>query len=140
MVERGRGTIIFTGCSASLTGIAGFSELCCGKFALRGLSQCLAREFQPQGIHVAHVVIDGIVGSPRGASVAAWQQQGGDDLSMDPEALANTYWHLHIQHRSAWTQELNIRPSNPTLPPPSYTSQLSSSSVQQIHPTPSHDN
>ena len=103
MVERGRGTILFTGCSASMNGIAGFSELCkeaqkiktqncvvelkklnlqrvfsfycmirfilikpgCGKFALRGLSQCLAREFQPLGIHIAHVVIDGVVGPPR---------------------------------------------------------------------------
>ncbi|XP_035545277.1 estradiol 17-beta-dehydrogenase 1-like isoform X2 [Juglans regia] len=64
MVERGKGTILFTGCSASLNGIAGFSELCCGKFALRALSQCLAREFQPLGVHVAHVVIDGVVGPP----------------------------------------------------------------------------
>ncbi|XP_041004634.1 ribitol 2-dehydrogenase isoform X2 [Juglans microcarpa x Juglans regia] len=65
MVERGKGTILFTGCSASLNGIAGFPELCCGKFALRALSQCLAREFQPLGVHVAHVVIDGVVGPPR---------------------------------------------------------------------------
>lgn len=95
MVERGRGTILFSGCSASLNGIAGYSELCnllllisffspliygsnfaffffwlkkwtgCGKFAMRGLSECLAREFQPLGIHVAHVIIHGIVGAPR---------------------------------------------------------------------------
>ncbi|XP_022027229.1 very-long-chain 3-oxoacyl-CoA reductase isoform X2 [Helianthus annuus] len=63
MVERGRGTIIFTGCAASLSGVAGFSELCCGKFALRGLSQCLAKEFHPLGIHVAHVIIDGVIGA-----------------------------------------------------------------------------
>ncbi|KAL9394127.1 hypothetical protein Peur_013412 [Populus x canadensis] len=65
MVERGKGTILFTGCSASLNGIAGFSELCCGKFALRALSQCLASEFQSQGVHVAHVIIDGVIGPPR---------------------------------------------------------------------------
>ncbi|XVF59468.1 hypothetical protein PTKIN_Ptkin07bG0278400 [Pterospermum kingtungense] len=65
MVERGRGTILFTGCSASVNGIAGFSELCCGKFALRALSQCLAREFQPLGVHVAHIIIDGVIGPPR---------------------------------------------------------------------------
>ncbi|OUZ99810.1 Short-chain dehydrogenase/reductase SDR [Macleaya cordata] len=65
MVERGKGTILFTGCSVSLNGIAGFSELSCGKFALRALSQCMAREFQPLGIHVAHVIIDGVVGYPR---------------------------------------------------------------------------
>lgn len=127
MVERGRGTILFTGCSASLNGIAGFSELCCGKFALRGLSQCLAREFQGMGVHVAHVIIDGIVGSPRGASTSQQQrllvgehplqqqQQGGGgggDGSMDPDAVAQAYWHLHTQDRTAWTQEIDLRPSN----------------------------
>ncbi|KAL0461478.1 UNVERIFIED_CONTAM: hypothetical protein Slati_0035400 [Sesamum latifolium] len=65
MVERGRGTILFTGCSASLNGIPGFSDICCGKFAMRALSQCLASEFQPLGVHVAHVIIDGIIGAPR---------------------------------------------------------------------------
>nr|CAB3481238.1 unnamed protein product [Digitaria exilis] len=65
MVERGRGTIIFTGSSASLTGFAGYSDLSCGKFALRGLSQSLAREFQPAGVHIAHVIIDGVIGERR---------------------------------------------------------------------------
>lgn len=138
MVERGKGTILFTGCSASLNGIAGYSELCCGKFALRGLSQCLAREFQPQGVHIAHVIIDGIVGTPRGripstsqhrSLVGEQQGQGqgqgqgqvdgggggggvGEDGSMDPDAVAQTYWYLHIQNRTAWTQEIDLRPSN----------------------------
>ncbi|KAK8687251.1 hypothetical protein V6N13_086077 [Hibiscus sabdariffa] len=121
MVERGKGTILFTGCSASLNGIAG-----CGKFALRALSQCLAREFQPLGIHVAHIIIDGVIGSPRGASsssqstgmVGEQQQQqssgvGGGEvmMMMDPDALAQTYWHLHVQDRSGWTQEIDLRPS-----------------------------
>uniref|UniRef100_A0A5B6ZRU5 Putative 3-ketodihydrosphingosine reductase-like n=1 Tax=Davidia involucrata TaxID=16924 RepID=A0A5B6ZRU5_DAVIN len=125
MVDRGRGTILFTGCSASLNGIAGYSELCCGKFALRALSQCLAREFQPLGVHVAHVIIDGIVGAPRGppasqqlrSSVGEQEQQqqqsGGGDGFMDPDALAQTYWYLHIQDRTAWTQEIDLRSSNP---------------------------
>ncbi|KAJ1700606.1 hypothetical protein LUZ63_000385 [Rhynchospora breviuscula] len=65
MVERGRGTIIFTGSSASLNGFAGYLELSCGKFALRGLSQCLAKEFLASGIHVAHIVIDGAISDPR---------------------------------------------------------------------------
>jgi len=65
MVERGRGTIIFTGSSASVTGFAGYSDLSCGKFALRGLSQSLAREFQPAGVHIAHVIIDGVIGERR---------------------------------------------------------------------------
>ncbi|KAG5535692.1 hypothetical protein RHGRI_023453 [Rhododendron griersonianum] len=125
MVERGRGTILFTGCSASLNGIAGFSELCCGKFALRGLSQCLAREYQGLGVHVAHVIIDGIVGSPREPSTSQQRllvgehhhrqhQQGGGgggDGSMDPDAVALTYWHLHNQDRTAWTQEIDLRSS-----------------------------
>ncbi|CAH9124617.1 unnamed protein product [Cuscuta epithymum] len=135
MVERGRGTILFTGCAASLSGIAGFSELCCGKFALRALSQCLAREFQPLGIHVAHVIIDGVVGAPRGPAATSssallsslscsqqkWgvreiqQNEGGDDGSMDPDELARTYWHLHIQDRSAWTQEIDLRPFRSTF-------------------------
>ncbi|XP_050204554.1 uncharacterized protein LOC126654661 [Mercurialis annua] len=127
MVERGKGTILFTGCSASLNGIAGFSELCCGKFALRGLSQCLAREFQPLGVHIAHVIIDGVLGPPsRWASssqrTSAGEQQqehttrrasGGVEL-MDPDSVALTYWHLHVQHRTAWTQEIDLRPSNST--------------------------
>ncbi|KAL9229758.1 hypothetical protein vseg_005192 [Gypsophila vaccaria] len=120
MVERARGTILFTGCSASLSGMAGFSELCCGKFAFRGLSQCLAREFQPLGVHVAHVVIDGLVGAPRVPSMmtrspVTGEPQGGGsggDGLMDPDALAQTYWHLHIQDRSAWTQEIDLRPSS----------------------------
>ncbi|EOX91351.1 hypothetical protein QUC31_003078 [Theobroma cacao] len=121
MVERGKGTILFTGCSASLNGIAGFSELCCGKFALRALSQCLAREFQPLGVHVAHIIIDGVIGPPRGPSASqrglvGEQKQsggGGDGAAtmMDPDALAQTYWHLHVQDRTAWTQEIDLRPS-----------------------------
>ncbi|XP_030973839.1 uncharacterized protein LOC115993977 [Quercus lobata] len=118
MVERGRGTILFTGCSASLNGIPGFPELCCGKFALRALSQCLAREFQPLGVHVAHVIIDGLVGPPRfqastsQRTLVGEQQSGGGDGSMDPDALAQTYWHLHVQDRAAWTQEIDLSPCN----------------------------
>ncbi|KAF7828748.1 3-ketodihydrosphingosine reductase [Senna tora] len=120
MVERGRGTILFTGCSASLNGIAGLSELCCGKFALRALSQCLAREFQPQGVHVAHVIIDGVVGPPRflllpgpttSQRASVGEQSSVGDGTMDPDAIAQTYWHLHIQDRAAWTQEIDLRSS-----------------------------
>jgi short-subunit dehydrogenase len=102
MVERRKGTILFTGSDASVRGSAGFSELTCGKFALRGLSQCLAREFQPQGIHVAHIIIDGTIGT----SGSKEPQEG----VMDPDAIAQMYWQIHIQDRSAWTQELDIRP------------------------------
>ncbi|KAL1223891.1 3-dehydrosphinganine reductase TSC10A [Cardamine amara subsp. amara] len=130
MMEKGKGTLLFTGCSASLNGVAGFSELCCGKFALRALSQCLAREYQAFGIHVAHVIIDGVVGSPREINIpprgnVAEQTSfniGGEDgegegessgvMGMDPDVLAQTYWHLHVQDRRAWTHELDVRPSN----------------------------
>ncbi|KAK7346530.1 hypothetical protein VNO80_21051 [Phaseolus coccineus] len=123
MVERGKGTLLFTGCSASLNGIAGYSQLCCGKFALRALSQCLAKEFQPQGVHVAHVIIDGLIGPPRGATLTTSLQSrgnssgeqssgvvgGGGEGTMDPDALAQTFWHLHVQDRNAWTQEMDLR-------------------------------
>lgn len=110
MIERGKGTILFTGSSASLNGIAGHCELSCGKFALRALAQCLATEFQPMGIHVAHVIIDGVIGAPRSS-----QRSNGEsstDASMDPDAIAQTYWNIHCQDKSAWTQEMNLRTSN----------------------------
>lgn len=103
MIERRKGTILFTGSDASVRGSAGFSELTCGKFALRGLSQCLAREFQPQGIHVAHIIIDGTIGTPK-------SKEPQEDGVMDPDAIAQMYWQVHIQDRSAWTQELDLRP------------------------------
>ncbi|XP_074580691.1 uncharacterized protein LOC141837136 [Curcuma longa] len=106
MVERRRGTIIFTGSSASLIGFAGYCELSCGKFALRGLSQCLAREFQSSGIHVTHVIIDGAIGSPSRSSIGEQ-----DPTLVDPDALAQTYWHIHTQEKGAWTQEMDLRAS-----------------------------
>lgn len=132
MVERGRGTILFTGCSASITANSAFSQLCCGKFALRGLSQCLAREFLPLGVHVAHIILDGhLLSTPtRAASTASSTSSpirpslGGDErstggesdgISLDPDVVANTYWQLHVQDRSAWTQEIDLRPS-PAMP------------------------
>lgn len=120
MVERRKGTIIFTGCSASLNGMAGYSQLCCGKFALRALAQCLAREFQPQGVHIAHVIIDGVVAPPRRRSSGSVRDNesissGESEGTMDPDAVAQTYWHLHIQDRTAWTQELDLRSNTATF-------------------------
>lgn len=105
MVERGKGTIIFTGSSASLNASAGFFELSCAKFALRGLAQCLAREYQAFGIHVAHVIADGLIGTSRISRDSPVQN------GMDPDAMAQTYWHLHIQDKSAWTHEIDICPT-----------------------------
>ncbi|CAO2202237.1 unnamed protein product [Urochloa humidicola] len=110
MVERGRGTIIFTGSSASVTGFAGYSDQSCGKFALRGLSQSLAREFHPAGVHIAHVIIDGVIGErrlPRSSRAGGAGDQAA--AGADPDAVAQSYWHIHAQDKSAWTQEMDIR-------------------------------
>jgi NAD(P)-dependent dehydrogenase (short-subunit alcohol dehydrogenase family) len=107
MLEHGEGTIIFTGATASLRGGAGYVNLASPKFALRALAQSMARELGPQGIHVAHVIIDGGIRSPR------YEEMLGDigpDALLEPDEIADTYWNLHRQHRSAWTQELQLRP------------------------------
>lgn len=101
------GTIIFTGATASLRGGAGFHNLAVGKFGLRALAQSMARELGPQGIHVAHTIIDGRIESDRPGHSQAEQ---GADAVLDPDAIAESYWHLHRQPRSAWTQELDLRP------------------------------
>lgn len=107
MIERGSGTLIFTGATASLRGSAQFFNLAVGKFGLRALAQSLARELGPKGVHVAHVVIDGQIGSPRHAGLA---QERGPDALLDPSAIAETYYQLHRQPRSAWGLEIDLRP------------------------------
>lgn len=103
-----RGTIIFTGATASLRGGARFHNLAVGKFGLRALAQSMAREFQPQGIHVAHVVIDGQIASDRpGYRV----EERGAQAVLDPDAIAASYLQLHRQPANAWTLELDLRPS-----------------------------
>lgn len=101
------GTLLFTGASASLRGSAGFHNLAVGKFGLRALSQSMAREFQPKGIHVAHVVIDGQIWAER---PGYREEERGPDAVLDPGAIAEAYYQLHRQHRSAWTFELDLRP------------------------------
>lgn len=107
MLERGHGTLLFTGATAALRGGARFSGLAVGKFGLRALAQSLAREFGPKGIHVAHVVIDGQIGSP-----AAHQRspERSADSFLEPAAIAEAYWRLHVQPRTAWTLEQDLRP------------------------------
>lgn len=106
MLNAGEGTIIMTGATASVKAGNGFSAFSSAKFALRGLTQSLAREFGPQGIHIAHVLVDGLI----------WGDQAENKFSADknlcllPNEIAETYLHLIEQHRSAWTQELDIRP------------------------------
>jgi NAD(P)-dependent dehydrogenase (short-subunit alcohol dehydrogenase family) len=102
MLARGHGTILFTGASASVKGYAGSAPFAMGKFGLRGLAQSLARELAPQNIHVGHFIIDGGIG------------RAGDAL-LDPDAIALSYLHLHRQHRSAWTWEMELRPWTETF-------------------------
>jgi NAD(P)-dependent dehydrogenase (short-subunit alcohol dehydrogenase family) len=107
----GRGTLLFTGATASLRGRPPFAAVAAAKAGLRSVSQTLAREFGPQGIHVAHVVIDGVIDGERVRQGAAQRvaELGADGL-LAIEAIADVYWHLHAQPRSAWTQELDLRP------------------------------
>lgn len=111
MLPRQAGTIIFTGATASLRGGAGFSAFAGAKFALRALAQSMARELGPQGIHVAHTVIDGAIDTAfiRDNFPERYALKGQDGI-LDPEAIADMYWMLHNQPRSAWTHELDLRP------------------------------
>ena len=111
MAPRGKGTIIFTGATASVRGSAGFSAFAGAKHALRALAQSMARELGPQGIHVAHSIIDGAIDT-------AWIKENFPDRYalkdrdgiVNPDAIAEQYWQLHKQDRSAWTHELDLRP------------------------------
>jgi NAD(P)-dependent dehydrogenase (short-subunit alcohol dehydrogenase family) len=107
MIERGAGTILFTGATASLRGGAGFVNLASPKFGLRAVAQSMARELGPKGVHVAHVIIDGQILSERYAHLVG---ERGPDALLQPDAIAAQYVALHRQHRSAWTQELDLRP------------------------------
>ncbi|MDO9294435.1 SDR family NAD(P)-dependent oxidoreductase [Bradyrhizobium sp.] len=106
MVARGKGTIVLTGATAGLRGAAQFSAFASAKFALRGLAQSLAREFGPNGIHVAHVILDGLIDEPQ------TDRRFGPARStrMNPDSVAAAYLGLASQHPSAWTQEMDLRP------------------------------
>lgn len=111
MVPRGKGTIIFTGATASIRGQSGFSAFSGAKFALRSLAQSMARELGPEGVHVAHTIIDGAIDTEWIAKNFpqryALKDQGG---ILNPEHIADAYWMLHAQPRDAWTHELDLRP------------------------------
>lgn len=107
MLEAGSGTLLFTGATAALRGSAGFANLAVPKFGLRALAQSLARELGPKGVHVAHLVIDGQIAAERPGYDPA---ERGADAVLDPAAIAEAAYQLHLQPRSAWTQELDLRP------------------------------
>jgi len=111
MLPRGRGTILFTGATASMRGGSGFAAFAGAKHALRALAQSMARELGPKGIHVAHSIIDGAIDTawihenfPRAAELKP------QDGLLDPDAIAEAYWQVHVQPRSAWTHEFDLRP------------------------------
>lgn len=107
MLERGSGSIMFTGASASVKGYPNSSSFAIGKFGLRGLAQSMARELHPQNIHIGHFVIDGGIEKKSGDERAASR---GEDGMLDADAIAETYLHVHGQHRSAWSWEIELRP------------------------------
>ncbi len=111
MLKRGTGTLIFTGATGSLRGSANFSPFAAAKGALRNTAQSIAREFGPQGIHVAHVIIDGIIDGDRVRTLMPGvQDKFGPDGLLEPDQIAQNYLMLHRQHRSAWTHEMDVRP------------------------------
>ena len=114
MLPRSRGSIFFTGATASLRGGAGYSAFASAKFGLRALAQSMARELGPQGIHVAHLVIDAGVDTPfvheRLAAKGIDRNQLPEHTLMQPASVAEAYWQLHQQGPDAWTQELDLRP------------------------------
>lgn len=103
MLPQGKGAILFTGATAGVKGFAQSASFAMGKFALRGLAQSLARELGPQGIHVGHVIVDGLIRTASPTPAAS-------DDQLEPDAIAMTYLHLLSQHRSAWTCEIDLRP------------------------------
>jgi NAD(P)-dependent dehydrogenase (short-subunit alcohol dehydrogenase family) len=112
MLPRGRGTILFTGATASVRGSNGFAAFAGGKAALRALAQSMAREFGPQGLHVAHVIIDGLIDTAFARTNFAQRvDELGPDGILNPDHIAEAYWWLHSQPRDAWTFELDLRPS-----------------------------
>ncbi|MEP0707850.1 SDR family oxidoreductase [Parvibaculum sp.] len=111
MVPRGKGTMIFTGATASLRGGPGFSAFAGAKFALRALAQSMARELGPKGIHVAHPIIDGAIDTAfiRDTFPERYKMKEQDGI-LQPDHIAEMYWQIHAQPRDAWTHELDLRP------------------------------
>lgn len=105
-------TLLLTGASASLRGGAQFASFAAGKTAMRAVGQSLAKEFGPQGVHVAHAIIDGVIDTPmyRSGKYGFKANGGAEDGTIQPDEIADAYWYLHTQHRSCWTQEIDLRP------------------------------
>lgn len=111
MLQRGRGTILFTGATAALRGASGFAAFASAKHGLRALAQSMARELGPQNIHVAHIIIDGAIDTAfiRERFPERYALKSADGI-LDPEHIAENYWFLHSQPRTGWTFEMDLRP------------------------------
>jgi|TARA_B110000902_G_scaffold112001_1_gene132139 NAD(P)-dependent dehydrogenase (short-subunit alcohol dehydrogenase family) len=115
LAKQGAGSLLFTGASASMRGRPNFSHFASAKAGLRNLAQALAREYGPQGVHVAHIIIDGVVnGDIVQGRFGGYIDSLGEDGALAPDAIAETFWSVHTQHRSAWTQEVDLRPYKET--------------------------
>ncbi|WP_233806884.1 SDR family NAD(P)-dependent oxidoreductase [Paraburkholderia sp. HP33-1] len=113
LLAAGRGSLLFTGATASLRGRPPFAAFAAAKAGLRSLTQSLAREFGPRNIHVAHVVVDGGIDGERLRTFAPqYVAERGPDGLLNPDDIADAYWYLHQQGRSAWSQEIDLRPFN----------------------------
>ena len=111
LAKQASGSMLFTGASASMRGRPFFSHFASAKAGLRNLAQALAREYGPQGVHVAHIVIDGIVnGDIVQGRFNEYLESMGEDGALDPDAIAEAFWSVHAQSRSAWTHEMDLRP------------------------------
>ncbi len=111
LLEQETASLLFTGASGSLRGKANFAHFASAKAGLRMLSQSLAREYGPQGIHVGHVIVDGLInGAQLKTKAPEYLEKLGPNGSLSPDEIAKNYWMLHSQHPSCWTQELDVRP------------------------------
>ncbi|MBO6690327.1 MAG: SDR family NAD(P)-dependent oxidoreductase [Henriciella sp.] len=109
--QQGRGSLFFTGASGSMRGKPNFAHFAMMKAGLRMLAQSLARDYGRKGVHVAHFIIDGVIDGEQVRSRFGDYLDGlGDDGGLSPDAIADAYWHVHSQHRSAWTHEMDLRP------------------------------
>ncbi len=108
---QGHGSLLFTGASGSLRGKPNFAHFASAKGALRNLAQSLAREYGPKGVHVGHVIVDGVInGDMVRARFGEYLDRLGTDGTLNPDDIAEAFWHMHIQPPSAWTHELDVRP------------------------------
>lgn len=110
-LEKNGGTLLFTGASASMRGRPNFAHFGSAKAALRNMAQALAKDYGPKGVHVGHVVVDGAINGERiRERFASYLDHLGEDGSLDPDAIADVYWNMHVQPKSVWTFEVDVRP------------------------------